>query len=137
MADKSPSAEREELESVLERLHVLDEAQLDALPFGLIRLDRTGKVLSYNRTEAELAQMNRRRPLGLNFFDDVAPCTRVKAFQGRFLAGVERGELNETFGFRFEFAHGSRYVAITLYSSRTDDSVWVIVSKATAAPEGT
>lgn len=123
-------AEREAIEAVLERLDHLDEAALDELPFGLIQLDETGRILSFNRTEAELAQINRRRQIGRNFFDEVAPCTRVKAFHGRFLSGVARKELNESFGFLFQFPHGARYVAITLYYSQRKASVWVIVSKA-------
>jgi len=126
------NSQLDSIESMLERLDHLDEAALDALPYGLIKLDRQGTVLAYNRTEADLARIDQKQPLGRNFFTEVAPCTRVQAFHGRFLKGLERGELNERFGFQFKFPHGPRYVAINLYSVPQSDSVWVIV--ATARP---
>ena len=124
---------------VLERAESLSDPELNALPFGMIQLDPSGRILKFNQTEADLARIRRERQLGKNFFDDVAPCTKVKEFHGRFLEGVRRKKLYETFGYVFKFAHGWRNVAITLmYSDRTD-SVWVLVSQQslTAPPPGT
>ncbi|HEY1087902.1 MAG TPA: PAS domain-containing protein [Archangium sp.] len=118
------------IEALLERADTLAPDELDALPFGMIQLDAQGKILKFNKTEAELAQLNRRRQLGRNFFEDVAPCTKVKEFHGRFLDGVARRRLYETFGFVFKFAHGPRNVAITLFWSDATQSVWVLVSQA-------
>ena len=36
----------------LESIDRMSEAQLDELPFGAIRLDKDGKILSYNATES-------------------------------------------------------------------------------------
>lgn len=123
-------APREKIEEVLRRVDEMNSAELDALPFGMIQLDATGKILKFNKTEAELARINRQRQLGKNFFEDVAPCTRVKEFYGRFLEGLARKELYETFGFVFKFAHGPRNVAITLFYAQATQSVWVLVSQA-------
>ncbi len=104
----------------------LDVNDLDACPFGVIQLDRQGRILQYNRYEESLANCKREDVLGKSFFFDVAPCTRVRAFYGRFLDGVERGSLNASFGFVFPFAAGPRRVEIVLYSQGGDE-VWVLV----------
>lgn len=105
----------------------LSESELDAQPFGIIRLDRDGNVLSYNLYEQRLARRRREDTVGRNFFRDVAPCTRVREFYGRFLEGVERREMNATFSYVFNFAHGVRNVDVSLFYKRTDESIWVIV----------
>ena len=68
----------------------LSDAELDALAFGVIALDEEGTVLRYNLYESRLARLDRNQVVGRNFFDDVAPCTRIEAFQGRFRAFAAR-----------------------------------------------
>lgn len=109
------------------RVTDLREEDLDSQPFGVIRLDRDATVLSFNKYEQKLSRRTKAETVGRNFFADVAPCTRVKEFYGRFLDGVARRELNATFGFVFDFAHGVRHVDISLFYKQHDDSIWVIV----------
>ena len=138
MSEKSPEGHpiavrppaRQEIADLLERVDAMQAAELDELPLGMIQLDPTGKILKFNKAEAELARINRRRQLGKSFFEEVAPCTKVKEFHGRFLEGVAKKELYATFGFVFKFAHGPRNVAITLFYAKATDSVWVLVSQA-------
>lgn len=117
-------------EEVLLRAETLSEQELDALPVGMIQLDTAGNILKFNQREAELARIERSRQIGRSFFEHVAPCTKVKEFHGRFLEGVRRKQLFETFGFVFDFAHGRRQVAITLMYSERTDTVWVMISQA-------
>lgn len=113
------------------RVMSMNERDLDAQPFGVIRLDRDGVVLSYNLYEERQARRKRRDVVAKNFFIDIAPCTRVKEFYGRFLLGVERRELNATFGFVFHFPHKTRNVDVSLYYKKgaqmRDDTIWVII----------
>jgi len=104
-------------------------SQLDALPFGAIQLDRQGTILQFNEYEANLS--NRRAPdtVGRNFFIDVAPCTNVKEFHGRFAEGIEKGELHVTFDYEFAFKMKPRNVTVTLYYSQPTDTVWVFVQE--------
>jgi photoactive yellow protein len=97
----------------------VSEEELDELPYGLIVLDAEGKVLFYNETESKLAGYEREQVVGKNFFDDVAPCTRVKQFQGRFEKFVD-GELGRTtfFDFAFHFESGTQDVTIALSHGR-------------------
>lgn len=103
-------------------LHALDDQ-----PFGIIRLSSRGIVLSYNRHEQTKARRRPESVIGRNFFREVAPCTQVKEFYGRFLDGVERRDLNTTFGFLFTMPHGERHVDISLFYKASDDSVWVLI----------
>jgi photoactive yellow protein len=124
-------------DDVLAHVDSLSESELDTLPLGMIQLDRTGRILKFNKTEANLARINRDRQIGRHFFDEVAPCTKVRDFYGRFLKGVQEQQLYETFGFVFKFDHGWRNVAITLFYSDKTESVWVLVSQTsvTAPPQ--
>lgn len=77
-------------EDLLRRADALGERELDALPVGMIQLDTAGNILKFNQTEADLARLDKSRQIGRNFFDHVAPCTKVREFHGRFLEGVRR-----------------------------------------------
>jgi hypothetical protein len=50
----------------------LDDAALDRLPFGVIRLSPTGTVERLNRAEAERSGIQRWRALGRDYFREVA-----------------------------------------------------------------
>ncbi len=114
----------------LEAIDLMSEQELDALPFGAIRLDREGKILSYNMTESKLTGRDPRRVIGRNFFKDVAPCTNVQAFAGRFREGVEKGEMHAIFPYRFDFQMAPRDVTVTLFWSKQTATAWVFVREA-------
>jgi photoactive yellow protein len=116
-------------QAVLETIDSLANSQLDALPFGAIQLDLDGKILQFNEYEANLS--NRRAPdtIGRNFFREVAPCTNVREFYGRFREGVEQGALNVSFDYRFEFRMAPRNVRVTLWFSAPTATVWVFVQE--------
>jgi photoactive yellow protein len=121
--------------TIAEALAIADggtSEEVDQLPFGMIQLDFEGNILSYNDAEAALAKLNKTKQIGRNFFDSVAPCTKVRDFYGRFLGGIQNKKLYETFGFVFKFNHGWKNVAITMMLSEKSDSVWVLVSQQAA-----
>ncbi|HST62754.1 MAG TPA: PAS domain-containing protein [Longimicrobium sp.] len=111
-------------------LDTLSGEELDDLPVGIIQLDRDGTVLQYNATESSLARFSRAEVVGRNFFTEIAPCTAVRDFQGRFEEGVKRGELDATFGYRFRFAdERTKDVTITMSYRAHSDNVWVVVER--------
>ncbi|HEX6745897.1 MAG TPA: PAS domain-containing protein [Longimicrobium sp.] len=115
---------------VLEKADVLSEAELDTLPMGMIQLDRTGRVLKFNQTESELARVAKDDALGKSFFDEVAPCTKVQEFHGRFVEGVEKKQLHTVFDYVFRFRDGrQKNVVISMFYSPTTDTVWVCVER--------
>jgi photoactive yellow protein len=116
--------------TVLEQADVLSEAELDVLPVGMIQLDRNGTVLKFNQTESELARMPKDAALGKSFFDEVAPCTKVQEFHGRFVEGVEKKQLHTVFDYVFRFRDGrQKNVVISMFYSPTTDTVWVCVER--------
>lgn len=116
----------------LEKIDRMSEAELDELPFGAIRLDRNGVILSYNMTESKLTGRRRERVIGRNFFTEVAPCTNVQSFAGRFREGVAKGELHAIFPYRFDFEMAPRDVTVTLFYSKQTGTAWVFVREAAA-----
>lgn len=114
----------------LEEIDRMSEGELDALPFGAIRLDKEGKILSYNMTESKLTGRDPKRVIGRNFFTDVAPCTNVQAFAGRFREGVAKGEMHIIFPYRFDFQMAPRDVTVTLFYSAQTGTAWVFVREA-------
>jgi photoactive yellow protein len=116
-----------------ERIDHMPAAELNELPFGAIQLDRKGTILRYNRHESELTGRAAERVIGRNFFEDVAPCTNVREFAGRFREGVARGELHAVFPYRFDFEMAARDVTVTLFYSQTTDTAWVFVREIPAS----
>lgn len=115
---------------ILEQADVLSESELDRLPMGMIQLDPGGKVLKFNRTESDLARVSREDAVGKSFFDEVAPCTRVQEFHGRFVEGVEKKQLHTVFPYLFRFRDGrQKNVVISMFYSASTDTVWVCVER--------
>jgi len=113
----------------IERIEHLGEADLDQLPFGTIRLDKGGKILSYNKAEAQLSGRKKEKVVGKNFFTDVAPCTNVQEFAGKFREGVRAGSLHVVFPYVFDFEMEPLQVWVTLFYSNVTSSAWVFVRK--------
>lgn len=98
-----------------ERLAKISPRELDGLPYGAILLDESGRILSYNDTESRMARLPIEAVLGRNFFTEVAPCTRVKEFEGRFRALASgQGLPVVSFDFVFPFPFGAQRVAVLL-----------------------
>lgn len=115
---------------VLERADVLTEDELDSLPVGMIQLDRDGIVLRFNQTESSLARMEKDEALGKSFFDEVAPCTKVQEFHGKFVEGVQKRNLHTVFPYQFRFRDGrQKNVVISMFYSGSTETVWVLVQR--------
>jgi len=99
----------------------LSPAELDALPYGLICLDAEGRVVHYNDTESRMARLPKGKVIGRNFFTDVAPCTRVREFEGQFRELVRDPSRIRvrSFDFVFRFLHSEQNVTIIMTPART------------------
>jgi photoactive yellow protein len=97
----------------LEKIQLLRHEELDAAPLGVVIVDRHGTILEYNAYERSLAHMGNRDVIGRNFFTDVAPCTAIRDFQGRFGEFLDSNETAvEPFEFVFAFPHGPERVCV-------------------------
>jgi photoactive yellow protein len=115
----------------LEKAKRLTGGDLDALPFGVIVVDRTGTILEYNAYERQLAQMGERKMVGLNFFHDVAPCTAIAEFEGRFDTFLDSPDTSiEPFEFVFPFPRGPQRVrVIFVRTSNESDRATICVAR--------
>jgi photoactive yellow protein len=112
-----------------QKIDSLSEGDFNALPFGAIKLDIEGRILKYNLYESRLAEREASEVIGQNFFTDVAPCTNVQEFAGRYRQGIAEGKLNTTFPYRFRFPNRSVNVEITLILNADGESAWVFVKE--------
>lgn len=110
---------------LIQEIDTYNDDEVDGLPFGAIQLDTNGTILKYNIFEAGTAGLDRGDVIGKNFFKDIAPCTAVQEFYGRFHRGVLMRALYEKFRFHFAFVHKPVDVTITLFYSEMTNSVWV------------
>ncbi|HEY5340323.1 MAG TPA: PAS domain-containing protein [Candidatus Aquilonibacter sp.] len=56
-------------QAIIDKIQSMGVSELDELPVGVITLDRAGKILRYNKKEAELARLDQSGQLGKDFFD--------------------------------------------------------------------
>ena len=114
------------------RLADLPYEQLDGLPFGAIVVEGDGTIVAYNDYESQMAHREREQVIGRNFFRDVAPCTAVQAFEGRFhtfFAGRDKERISESFAYLFPFPHGTVHVEITFVRLATEKRVLIAVER--------
>lgn len=105
-------------------LRQLDASKLDTLPYGVVCVDSKGRILEYNDTEARMVGLERERVVGRNFFTEVAPCTRIQAFLGRFedFVATDNGFGVETFDFVFRFRHSVQSVTVYITAGKARGS---------------
>ncbi len=110
--------------------------ELDTLPYGMIQLDAGGRILKFNSVESRLAALPQQQQIGKHFFTEVAPCTKVQEFYGRFKEGVLCESLDSAFQFHFAFKQTPRDVTVRLFYSKRTRSVWVMISDREGNPIG-
>jgi photoactive yellow protein len=117
----------------VETLLRLSRADVDDLPYGLVLLDAAGEILFYNRYEAAMSRRPAEAVLGKNWFHEVAPCTRVNSFYGRFRDFLAGGEPSIAFWFWFHFMHGSQLVDVVFLRSPDPGQVLMTVTRRLSA----
>lgn len=112
---------------------LLTDAELGALPFGMIELDAVGTVRQYNAAEQALSGKTVQSVIGKNFFTDVAPCTAVSDFQGRFTTFMRDGGDPVSFTFTFPFSRGAVDVHIAFVRSNHETALVLVRAETGAA----
>lgn len=114
----------------VQSLDSLTPEAFDELPFGVVELDPDGVILGYNRAEERIAHRRREEVIGRNFFSEVAPCTNVQEFAGRFRRMVASGKpAEEGLEFVFRFPHGTALVQVQLVFSAVAGRGYVLVQQ--------
>jgi photoactive yellow protein len=77
---------------LLDFLNQAEDAELDALDFGVIGFDAEGVVTRYNAFESKAAGLSPERVLGHSLFTVVAPCMNNFMVAQRFADASAEGE---------------------------------------------
>ncbi len=115
--------------NVANELAHMSDAEIDGLAFGLVELDRDGRILRYNAAEADIAGLEQEGMVGRDFFKDVAPCTRTENFEGRFRQGVEQGKLDIEFAYVFDHQMPQTQVRVHMKQADNGETYWVMVKR--------
>ena len=109
LPDPHPSFDTPKLAQAVEQLA---PDAIDRLPFGAIKLDRSGAVMLISQRERELSGRGDRPSLGLDFFTDIAPCMDNPHFKGRIDAALAAGLLDAEFSHVGDFADRDRELSV-------------------------
>jgi photoactive yellow protein len=110
----------------------LSDEELDVIPYGVVQLNASGLVLSYNKAEADNTG-SISRPIGRNFFLEVYSSANVPELWNRFRQAVIDRRVDDTFQYTFSCGPVPRRVQLRMYYSVRTKSVWLFVAK----PDGT
>jgi photoactive yellow protein len=117
----------------LRRIQRMSPAELDALPFGLIRVDARGIVTAYNAYESEAMGYSPAVVLGMKF-SDLAPCMAVKDFVSACEEGYRVGRLDRVLRFIFPHGPARSVVSVRLYYDDRTAQLWIFVSRRRETP---
>lgn len=115
------------------QVEALGEAEIDALPFGAIRLDEKGAVTFFSKAERDLSGYGARPTVGKIFFTDIAPCMADAGFRGRLEAARDRGTLDIAFSWTGDFADRRREMRVRIQSA-SDGGVWIFMQRSASKP---
>jgi photoactive yellow protein len=114
-----------DLAAALERL---GDPDMDALPFGVIRLDSAGEVVTFNKAERRLSGFGERKALGLDFFTRIAPCMGSDAFRGRLERARAAGRINIELTHIGDFEDAERELTVRIQSA-ADGGLWLFLRR--------
>lgn len=110
----------------------LTDEELDAIPYGTVQLNAEGRVLSFNLSEGRELGWSNERPIGLDYFSDVAPSAFVADVYGRFVEAFTTHHLDAVFRFTYLHLYMPRTVLMRMYYSARTGTLWIF----TANPDG-
>ena len=112
----------------LAQLPSMSPQELNALDFGVVKVDDEGVVQFYNTYESQLAGVAPEQARGRNFFTQVAPCSNSRLFYGRFKQGIAQGNLDSQFLYTFTYKMRPTLVRVILHKDDSGDN-WLLIKK--------
>ena len=105
----------------------MSAAEIDALPFGAIRVDAAGEVMLYSAAERALSGYAG-KPVGKSFFAEIAPCMNVPDFRGRIERALAMGSLDIEFEYVGDFADAGRKITVRIQSA-AGGGYWIFMKR--------
>lgn len=112
-----------EAPGILAELEAASEEELNAAPFGIVRMGADRAVVFYNHYESRLSGLSPGNVKGRNFFEDVAPCTNNFLVAQKFVDWVE---LDEVLDYVFTFRMRPTNVRLRLLKSAAASHAYVL-----------
>ncbi|VWX58311.1 Photoactive yellow protein [Burkholderiales bacterium 8X] len=103
-------------------------AAIDRLPFGAVHVDRHGAVSFYSKREGQLSGFGDRPVLGLQFFEQIAPCMKGPFFKGRIEEAQAAGLLDLEFSHVGDFADRARELHVRAQSA-SGGGIWLFIAR--------
>lgn len=116
----------------LDRISAMAPAELDALPFGVITIDATGRIAEFNAYEQNASGLDPARVIGEKF-SDIVPCAKVKRFLGAIEEGVATRSLDRVLRFVFPHRTALAVVSVRLYFDPQRNKIFVFVARHASA----
>lgn len=110
---------------LLSVLESMSHEAFDAFDFGLVKMDRGGQILAYNKYEAELSSNRQNEVLGKNFFTQVAPCTNNFMVAEKYKS--DQTELDEFLDYVFTYRIKPTPVRLRLLTHKNSQHQYLAV----------
>lgn len=115
----------QDIDNILSR----EPQRAEYLPFGAVLLDRTGKIIKYNKAEGLIANRVPGEVIGMDFFNQIAPCAKGKRFHGEFIKFHRTGQANVMFDYKFAYKGADVNVKIHMKAQPDGQSCWLFVKR--------
>ncbi|HZP86875.1 MAG TPA: PAS domain-containing protein [Burkholderiales bacterium] len=106
----------------------LEASEIDALPFGVIRLNRDLTVQFFSRREAALSGYGQRPTRGMNFFTQIAPCMNTDSVRGALDRAIAQGDFDLEFLHVGDFDDASRSLHIRAQPA-AGGGAWLFINR--------
>lgn len=117
-------------EDIGRHVELLTPAEIDELPFGVVRLDASGRVLRLSAPEARQSGYGDREAVGLSFFTEVAPCFWSAAILERVERSLAAGTRDISFERVGDYGDAERELRVRLKSA-SSGGAWVFIDRRT------
>ena len=113
----------------LRSLPTMNREEIDALPFGVIKVNDAGVIELFSQFESNLSSVPIAKAEGRNFFTQVAPCMNNRLIFGRFKEGVVSGEMDATMQYTLTYKMRPTNVNLQLYRDPSTGTNWVLIQR--------
>ena len=113
-------------QDILKQLEKASPAEIDALSFGVVRMNADATVSLYSAYESKLSGLDKKSVMGRNFFESVAPCTNNYLVSQRFL---DEQQLDAVIPYVFSYRLKPIHVRLRLLRSSSAKNMYLLVER--------